>query len=39
MRDGAIPPNWKDFVKQISQSDAQENIELKETWFTTDLEE
>ena len=39
MREGRIPPIWTDIVQRISQSGAQENIDLKDTWFTTDIEE
>ena len=39
MREGTIPPNWTDLVQGIPQSCAQENIELKDTWLTPDLEE
>ena len=39
MRYGTIPPNWTDLVQHISQSGAQENIDLKYTWFTPYLEE
>ena len=38
-REDTIPPHWTDIVKCISQSGAPENIELKDTWFTPDLEE
>ena len=39
MREGKILPNWKYLVQRISQSGSQENIDLKDTWFTPDLEE
>ena len=39
MREGKIPPNWIDLVHHSSQSGAQENIDLMDTWFTPDLEE
>ena len=35
MREGTIPPNWTDLVQRSSQSVTTENIELKNTWFTT----
>ena len=37
--EGIIPPNWKDLVQHISQSGATYNIDLKDNWFTLDLEE
>ena len=39
MREGTIPPNWTDLVHRISQSSAPDNIDLKDIWFTPDLEE
>ena len=39
MREITIPPNWSYFVQLISQIGAPENIDLKDTWFTTDIEE
>ena len=38
MREGTIPQNWTDNLQHISQSGAPESIELKDTWFTLDLE-
>ena len=38
MREGTIPPNWTNIVQLISQSGALENIYLKDTWFTLDLD-
>ena len=38
MREGKIPQNWKDLVQNISQSSAPDNIDLKDNWFTIDLE-
>ena len=39
MREITIPQNWTDIVQRSSQSGAPENINLKDTWFTTYLEE
>ena len=39
MREGKIPQNWKDLVKLSSKNGAPENIDLKDNWFTPDLEE
>ena len=39
MRECTIPPNWIDLVQFSSQSGEPENIDLNDTWFTTDLEE
>ena len=39
MREGTIIPNWTDIVQRISQRGALENIDIKDTWFTPDLEE
>ena len=39
MKEGTIPPNWKDLVQRISQSCAQNDIDRKDTWFNLDLEE
>ena len=39
MREGAIPQNWTDLVQLSSQNGTPENIELKNTWLTPDLEE
>ena len=37
--EGKITPNWTDIVQYIPQSGAPDNIDLKYTWFTSDLEE
>ena len=34
-----IPPNCTDLVQGSSQSGAPDNIYLKDTWFTLDIEE
>ena len=34
-----IPLNWTDFVKCSSQSGAPDNMDLKDSWFTPDIEE
>ena len=39
MREGKIPPNWKYLVQHISQSGSQDNIDLKDTWFTPYIKE
>ena len=39
MREVKIPPNWKYLVQCSSQRGAPENIDLKDTWFTPDLED
>ena len=39
MREGTIITNWTDLVQLISQSGAPDNIDLKDTWFNTDIEE
>ena len=39
MREGTIPPNWRDIVKQSSQNFVPENIDLRGNYFTTYLEE
>ena len=39
IRKDTIPPNWTDIVKFRSQSGATENINLRDNWFTPDLEE
>ena len=39
MREGIIIPNCTDIVQHCSKSGVLENIDLKDTWFTTDLEE
>ena len=39
IREGTIPPNWTDIVQHSSQSGAPENIDLKDTWSTTNIEE
>ena len=39
MREGTILPNWTDLVQRISQIYAPENIDLKGTWLTPDIEE
>ena len=31
-------PNWTAIMKQISHIGAPDNIVLKDTWFTTDIE-
>ena len=38
MREVKILPNWTDLLQHSSQSGALENINLKDTWFTTDIE-
>ena len=39
MREFTIPPNWTDIVQHRSQSVAPDNIGLKDTWFTSYIEE
>ena len=39
MREGTIPPNGIDFVQRISQIGAPDHIDLRDTWFTTYLDE
>ena len=39
MREGKIPPNWKDLVQLRSYSGAPDNIYLKDTWFAPDIME
>ena len=39
MREGTITLNWTDLVQHSSQSDAPENIDLRDNWFTPDIEE
>ena len=39
MRKDKIPPNLIDLVQRRSKRYVPENIDLKDTWFTTDLEE
>ena len=39
MREVTIPPNWKYILQLISQSGVLDNIYLKDTWFTPDIEE
>ena len=39
MREGIIPPNLTDLVQHSSQSSAPDNLDLKDTWLTTGLEE
>ena len=39
IREGKIPPIWKYFVQIISKRVAPDNIDLKDTWFTPDIEE
>ena len=39
IREVTIPPNWKDIVQLISQKGAPNNIDLKDTLFTPDIEE
>ena len=34
-----MPPNWTDLVKIRYRCGAPYNIDLKDTWFTLDLEE
>ena len=38
-REGKITPNWTDIMQSSSQSGAPDNIYLKDTWFTPDIEE
>ena len=38
MREDTIPPDWTDLVQHSSQSGTPENIDIKDTWFTTDIE-
>ena len=38
-REDTILPNWTYLVHRNSQSGEMDNIDLKDTWFTTDLEE
>ena len=39
MREDTIPPNCTDLVQRSSQSGKPEIIDLKDTWFTPDIEE
>ena len=39
MREVTIPPNWTDIGKSSSQRYSQKDIDLKDTWFNTYLEE
>ena len=39
MREVTIPPNWKYILQLISKSGVLDNIYLKDTWFTPDIEE
>ena len=39
MREVTIPPNCKDLVQSSLQSGATKNIDISDTWFTTDLKE
>ena len=39
MREVTILPNWKELVRCTSQIGAPENINLKDTWFTQNVEE
>ena len=39
MREGKIPPNWTDLVQRSSKIGSLDNSDLKDTWFTPDLEE
>ena len=39
MREGKIPQNWTDIVQLSSQIGEPDNINLKDNWFTPDLEE
>ena len=38
MREVTIPPNWTYLVQCSSQRSATENIDLKDTWFSIDLD-
>ena len=38
MREVKIPPSWTYIVHCISQSFKPYNVDLKDTWFTPDLE-
>ena len=38
MMKGTIPPKFTDIVKRSSQDGALENVNLKDTWLTTDLD-
>ena len=38
-REGSIKTNWTDLVKQSSQEIMPKDIDLKDIWFTTDLED
>ena len=37
--EGTIIPNWTVILQRISQGGASENIDLKYSWFSLDLEE
>ena len=39
MTEDTVTPNWKYIFQHISQNGAPDNIELKNNWFTLDLEE
>ena len=39
MREGKIPLNWTNCVQLRSQISSSKNIDLKDTWFTPDLDE
>ena len=39
MREDTIAPSWTDIVRCRSQSGARDNIDLKGTWFTPNIEE
>ena len=39
MREGTITPNWAYLVQCRSQSGAPDNIDLKDTWLNTNIEE
>ena len=39
MREDTITPNWTAFLQLRPQSVAQNNIDLKDTWFTPNNEE
>ena len=39
MREDTLSTNYTDIVQQRPKSGAQDNIDLKDNWFTPDLEE
>ena len=39
IQEGKIPPNWFYLVKMVLQESTPDNIDLKEKWFESDLEE